>query len=74
MTRNLDYRIEVACPIFDKEIQEELRKMIDIQLNDNTKARIWNKSLNNRYKRKPYNGKFRSQIEIYEFLKSKKID
>ncbi len=74
MTRNLDNRVEVACPIFDKEIQEELRKMIDLQLNDNTKARIWNKELNNRYKRKPYNNKFRAQIEIYEFLKSKIIN
>jgi polyphosphate kinase len=42
MTRNLDRRIEVACPIFDKDVQREIRDMIEIQLKDNVKARIIN--------------------------------
>lgn len=39
MTRNLDRRIEVAVPILDEEIYSELRRCIDIQLRDTTKAR-----------------------------------
>ena len=40
MTRNLDRRIEVVFPISDKALQAELRSIIDLQLSDNTKARI----------------------------------
>ena len=40
MTRNLDHRIEVTCPVFDKTIKCEIRKLFDIQWNDNVKARI----------------------------------
>ncbi|MFB6305898.1 MAG: phospholipase D-like domain-containing protein, partial [Flavobacteriales bacterium] len=31
MTRNLDHRVEVTCPIFDKNIQKELKKMLEMQ-------------------------------------------
>ena len=30
MTRNLDHRSEVAVPIYDKEIQQQLKKIIDL--------------------------------------------
>jgi polyphosphate kinase len=39
MTRNLDRRVEIACPIFDKDVQREIRDMIGMQLRDNVKAR-----------------------------------
>ncbi|MEG2665736.1 MAG: polyphosphate kinase 1, partial [Bacteroidales bacterium] len=38
MTRNLDHRIEVDCPIYDKEIQNDLFQIINLQLMDNTHA------------------------------------
>ena len=38
MTRNLQRRVEIACPIFDKEIQRQLRWILDTQLQDNAKA------------------------------------
>src|SRR5690606_15392416 len=69
MTRNLDHRIEAATRIFNKDIRSELLKMLKIQLKDNVKARILNNTLDNTY----VNGKdagFRSQIELYRFLKS----
>ncbi len=47
MNRNLDHRIEVAFPIYDKEIREELRHIMNIQLADNTKARVLNKRQDN---------------------------
>ena len=38
MTRNLNRRVEIACPIWDREIQEQLRYILDLQLQDNAKA------------------------------------
>ena len=71
MVRNLDRRIEVACPVYDKEIQKELRKMLDIQLSDNCKARIISKDKPNKYKKSSSSEKVRAQVEIYKYLKGK---
>ena len=71
MTRNLDHRSEVACPIYDKEIQDELRAMLELQWKDNTKARILKGRQTNTYKQKPADGKFRAQYDIYHYLKNK---
>jgi polyphosphate kinase len=70
MVRNFDNRIEVACPIFNKDIQQELIDMINIQLKDNVKARILGPGEANKYKK---NGKtqIRSQIETYNYFKKK---
>lgn len=38
MTRNLQRRVEIACPIWDKEIQGQLQTILDTQLRDNAKA------------------------------------
>ena len=38
MTRNLQRRVEIACPIWDREIQEQLQTILDTQLHDNAKA------------------------------------
>ncbi|SIQ24986.1 polyphosphate kinase [Chryseobacterium sp. RU37D] len=70
MTRNLDYRIEAAAKITDKNLKNELKDILDIQLRDNIKARILDKKLSNEY----INNKkeeCRSQIETYKYLKSK---
>ena len=69
MTRNLDHRLEVGFPIFDEEIKNQIRDIIDIQLRDNTKARHFN-SLGNTpaVRPKAYN-KFRAQYDIYRYLK-----
>ena len=71
MTRNLDTRIEVACPVYGKAIQEELRTMLKIQLKDNVKARIINSSQDNQYKPGLNNKKIRSQMELYNFYMKK---
>ena len=39
MTRNLDRRVEVACPIYDPEVKKEINKIIEITLSDNVKTR-----------------------------------
>jgi len=73
MTRNLDHRIEAAVKITSKKIKEDLKEMLQIQLNDNVKARILNNSLSNHYVE---NNKApcRSQIEIYNYLNKKLAD
>jgi polyphosphate kinase len=43
MTRNLDQRIEVSCPVYDPDLQKELQDILDLQLRDNVKARRWNR-------------------------------
>ena len=72
MARNLDHRIEAACPIFDKSIQQELKDIINIQLSDNVKARILDNELSNRYVDTSDSKPIRSQIETYNYLLKKK--
>ncbi len=38
MTRNLDHRVEIACPVYDPEVREMLLKILHTQLEDNVKA------------------------------------
>jgi polyphosphate kinase len=71
MVRNLDHRIEAACPIIDKNIQQEISDIINIQLADNVKARVLDNNLSNEYVDSRGNKKVRSQIEIYNYLVSK---
>jgi polyphosphate kinase len=72
MVRNLDHRIEVACPIQDREIKEELSHIMNIQLAENEKARILDASLKNDYvEREASESVVRSQLAIYQFLKDK---
>ncbi|WP_297986648.1 polyphosphate kinase 1 [uncultured Chryseobacterium sp.] len=72
MTRNLDYRIEAAVPIKQKNLKKELLDILEIQLSDNVKARILDKNLSNEYVEHEKNEQdFRSQIETYKYLKAK---
>jgi polyphosphate kinase len=68
MTRNLDHRIEVTCPIFDKSIKGEIRKIFEIQWEDNVKARIYDKNQSNTFVKSGKEIKH-SQIEVYNWLK-----
>ena len=72
MVRNLDHRVEVACPIIDKEIQTELSHIMNIQLKENEKARILDAALCNQYV-VPEEGEpwLRSQVAIHDYLKNK---
>lgn len=69
MTRNLDHRIEVTCPIFDKNIKCEIRKVFDIQWDDNVKARVFDASQSNTFVKPGKNAVNQSQIEVYNWLK-----
>ncbi|MEL6635496.1 MAG: polyphosphate kinase 1 [Bacteroidota bacterium] len=70
MTRNLDRRIEVAVPVLDPAIRAELRHIIDLQLNDNTKARRIDEANSNDYLRSenPEVAPIRAQVDTYHWL------
>ncbi len=72
MLRNIDHRIEVACPILDKDLKKELIDIINIQLHDNIKARILDNDLSNQYVNPRNMKKVRSQIEIFNYLSQNK--
>ncbi len=69
MPRNINRRIEVACPVFSNEIKEELRQMLKIQLKDNSKARILDNNLSNNYNRQNIETRFRAQEDYYNYIK-----
>ncbi len=74
MTRNIENRVEVACPVYDKEIQKQILDTFDLSWNDNTKARIVNQHPQNKMvtpkKGAPMQ---RSQWTIYDYYKNKLI-
>ncbi|WP_373874543.1 polyphosphate kinase 1 [Capnocytophaga catalasegens] len=70
MTRNLDNRVEVSCPIYDKNIQKELWDTFEIGWKDNVKARIISEKQDNAY-RVSQGENIRSQEEIYKYYLQK---
>lgn len=75
MTRNIDNRVEVSCPIYDEEIKNELKDIFDICWNDNVKARLINTIQDNTYKTiKPNTELVRAQFKIYEYYQNKLIN
>lgn len=71
MIRNLDHRVEITCPIYDKDIRKVLKNMLEIQLKDNVKARLLDNHLQNQYI-KTADKKVRSQVDQYLYLQSKR--
>jgi polyphosphate kinase len=67
MLRNLDYRIEVATPVYDKKLKELLLKFFEIQWQDNQKARIIDEKFTNTIL-KDDQSPIRSQYYLYEFF------
>jgi len=73
MTRNLDHRVEVTCPIFDDNIKKELRNLLEIQFSDNVKARIINDIQDNQYLINDAPPVY-SQMVLYEYYKNKMFE
>ncbi len=73
MIRNLNHRSEIAVPVYSKEIQKEMKDIIQIQLRDNTKARILNKRQDNRARAKTGTVKVISQDEIYKYFREQAL-
>lgn len=71
MTRNLDNRVEVVCPIYDEEIKTELIETFKICWSDNVKARIQSVDLKNEYRVQPNAPRYNSQEELYNYYLAK---
>lgn len=70
MGRNLDMRVEIACPIYDEKIKQEILETMDICWRDNVKARVIDEEQTNAYVENDLE-KVRSQYATYEYYKQK---
>lgn len=68
MGRNLDRRIEVAFPIYDREVHGEIMSVLGYQLLDDQKARVIDRSQENRYVKKGDGPPIQCQIDTYRYL------
>ena len=68
MTRNLRHRIETTFPVYDKKLKAEIIHFMDIQLHDNTKARLLSDQQSNAYYTKG-SKKIRSQKATYDYFR-----
>ena len=68
MTRNLTHRIEVVTPIFDADHKKTIRDLINIELEDNVKARHIDAEQKNEYVTNDA-PKVQSQLAIYDYFK-----
>lgn len=72
MTRNIENRVEVACPIYDKELQQQILDTFELSWKDNTKARIVNQNPQNKMVKPKSEDKIqRSQWTTYDYYKNK---
>jgi len=73
MTRNLDRRVEVAVPIYDREIREELIDFFNLQWQDNVAARILDNDLTNVIKDQGQEPQIKSQLVFYDYLSDRNV-
>ena len=71
MRRNLYRRIEAVTPVLDKDLKQEMKDMLDIQLSDNQKAGWVDEHLSNVMKWNPEVKPVRAQWDFYKYLKMK---
>lgn len=70
MTRNLDGRVEVTCPIYDESIKKQLIDTFEVGWKGNVKARLHSEKLDNLYRERKANEPiFRAQQETYNYFK-----
>ncbi|MGH1366083.1 MAG: polyphosphate kinase 1 [Calditrichia bacterium] len=71
MPRNLDTRVEVACPIYDPLVQREIRDFMEIHWSDNCKSRLLDSDLQNRYRKHKNRLPVRAQTKLYRYFEEK---
>lgn len=74
MERNIDQRVEVACPIYDDTLKKRIIESLEIQFKDNQKARIINSVQDNKYVKQGQKQAIRSQLALYDFLQQQEKD
>ena len=73
MTRNIDARVEVTCPIYDTNIKKELIDAFNTGWKGNVKARYHSDKLDNKYRVRGNNPVFRAQLETYNYYKNRYV-
>ena len=74
MTRNIDYRVEVLCPVHDPQAQKTLQDVLDQQWNDNVKARVIDASqVNEMVSSEGRATSVRSQESIHRYFETGKL-
>lgn len=68
MTRNLNRRVELAFPVYNRVLKKQIRHSFDLQWKDNVRARIIDKDLKNEFQHDG-NENFRSQYEIERYIR-----
>lgn len=69
MTRNIDYRIEVICPVLHPEIRMQFMDLMELQWQDNVKARIFDADQKNTFREvEAGKRKLRSQMDAYDYF------
>lgn len=71
MQRNLNFRIETAFPVYDEDIKKEIMDLLNLQLEDNVKARMIDRFDRNEYRRGNSDIPVRAQLETYFHFKRK---
>jgi polyphosphate kinase len=72
MTRNIDARVEVSCPIYDEDVKKELIDSFDVGWKGNVKARLHSEKLDNKYRVRNEDERiFRAQVETYNYYRDK---
>jgi polyphosphate kinase len=69
MERNLSFRIETTFPVYDPDLKREIKDLLQLQLNDNVKARMIDRLDQNLYRRSETDIPVRAQLETYFYFK-----
>ncbi len=71
MTRNLEGRVEVTCPIYDPAIKKELIDSFNVGWRGNVKVRYHSEKLDNKYRVRGSDPIFRAQAETYNYYRDR---
>jgi polyphosphate kinase len=71
MTRNLDGRVEVTCPIYDPEVKQQLVDTFNISWKGNVKSRFHSEKLDNKYRLRGKDPVYRAQFETYNYYRDR---
>ena len=72
MSRNLDGRVEVTCPIYDESIKKQIIDTFNLSWKGNVKARYHSEKFENKYRvRAEGEPIFRAQHETYNYYKER---
>jgi polyphosphate kinase len=70
MTRNIEGRVEVGCPIYDVDIKKRIIDIFELQWSDRKKSRVLDRKQLNAYKSRGNRRRVHSQVAIYDYLKA----